>query len=113
MCKAFDREELISSNELKDISKKKLFDEMLTAGKKLGLVHNNQLRAVILDIEAYEQLIRRLEELESLHENLQLVEEFKERVQLSADEWIKKPAHVARIDFLRQTMREKDSPYDP
>jgi hypothetical protein len=110
MFKAFDRGELISSNDLKDISKQKLFDEMLTACKKLGLVHNNELRAVILDIKAYEQLINRLEELESLHEDLQLVEKFKERVQLSADEWVKKPAHVPRMDFFRQTMREKGSP---
>ncbi|SEN55979.1 hypothetical protein [Lihuaxuella thermophila] len=110
MFKAFDRGELISSNELKEISKKKLFDEMLAVCKKLGLIHNNELRAVILDIKTYEKLIHRLDELENLHEDLELVEEFKERVQLSADEWIKKPADVSRIRFLRQTMKEKSNP---
>ncbi|MBA4493685.1 hypothetical protein ACFO25_04740 [Paenactinomyces guangxiensis] len=110
MSKAFFREELISSSELKEISKKKLFDELLSAVHKLGLVHNNELRAVILDIKTYEQMVDRLEELENLCEDMNLAEELKERVRISGSEWIEKPPHLSRLDFFKQSLKEKGSP---
>lgn len=107
MSKVFAREELISSSELKDISKKKLFDEMLQAFQKLGLVHNNELRAVILNIETYEKMVDRLEQLEDLCEDLALADELHDRMQLSTSEWMEKPAHISRLDFFKQSLKDQ------
>jgi hypothetical protein len=107
MLKGF--EALISASDLKEISKQKLFDEMLGSFKKLGLVHNNELRAVILDIETYEQLVDRLEELEDLHEDREWAESLAERVQLPKEKWLEKPAHLSRVEFLKRSVPEKGS----
>ncbi|KPC69374.1 hypothetical protein ADL26_18965 [Thermoactinomyces vulgaris] len=110
MSKAFAREELISANELKEISKDQLFEEKLHAFQKLGLVHNNELRAVILDIKAYEQLLDRLEELENMHEDLRLADEMAERLQIASTEWIEKSPNQTRLQFLSQLAETKRTP---
>lgn len=107
MCNLFTREELISTHDLKDISQKRLLDEMLHTFKKLGLVHNNQLRAVILDIDLYEQLLQRLEELEDLQEDMEEAEELKKRASLPVDQWVERPEQITRLTFFEQWIEEK------
>jgi len=109
MSKSFRREELISTGELKDISQNRLLDEMLHTFKKLGLVHNDELRAVILDIETYEQLLSRLEELEDLKEDMDAAEELKKRAELPMDKWVKKPEQISRLAFFERWIQEKGS----
>ncbi|MGA9173282.1 MAG: hypothetical protein WBZ33_04795 [Thermoactinomyces sp.] len=94
-------EALISANDLQAMSKKKLFDEMLRSFKKLGLTHNNELKAVILDIQTYEHLVDRLEELEEMQEDIQLAHNLSERLQLPKENWLEKPDHTPRMEFLR------------
>jgi PHD/YefM family antitoxin component YafN of YafNO toxin-antitoxin module len=94
-------EALISANDLQAMSKKKLFDEMLRSFKKLGLTHNNELKAVILDIQTYEHLVDRLEELEEMQEDIQLAHNLSDRLQLPKENWLEKPDQTSRMEFLR------------
>ncbi|MFC7443183.1 hypothetical protein [Laceyella putida] len=110
MSKAFAREELISASELMEIGKEQLFEEKLHAFQKLGLVHNNELRAVILDIKAYEQLLDRLEELEEMHEDMRLADELTERLNIASTDWIEKPQAQTRLNFLSQLVENKGTP---
>lgn len=107
MTNFFAREELISTHELKSLSQTQLLDEMLHNFKKLGLVHNNQLRAVILDIDMYEQLLQRIEELEDLKEDMEVAEKLKNRITLPIDQWVEKPEQVTRLTFFEQWIEEK------
>jgi hypothetical protein len=109
MNKEFTREELISSNELKRLDHDQLFDELLATYEKLGLVHNNELKAVILPIQSYELLLGRLEKLEDLYEDLVLSNDLDDRLHLAVEEWIEKPAQVSRIQFLEHWLEETGS----
>jgi hypothetical protein len=109
MPKSFDSEKLISSTDLREIGNHKLFDELLSTFKKLGLVHNNQLRAVILDIRTYEELMSRLEEMEDLLEDRQLAEELEDRLRLPREQWKEKPDQLSRLQFLEQMLKDKGS----
>ncbi|MBA4602787.1 hypothetical protein [Thermoactinomyces mirandus] len=110
MLKTFAQNELISSHDLEEMNKQKLFDDLLHTNKKLGLVHNNRLRAVILDINAYEQLINRLDELEEMYEDMKWGDTLKERFTIRETEWIEKPEHVSRLSFLRQIPDQNKGP---
>jgi hypothetical protein len=109
MNKEFTREELISSDELKKLDYEQLFDELLTSYEKLGLLHNNELKAVILPIHTYELLLMRLEKLEDLYEDLVLSNNLEDRVHLVAEEWIEKPVQVSRVQFLEHWLEETGS----
>lgn len=106
MSKAFARDELISASELVTISKDQ-FEEKLHAFQKLGLVHDNELRAVILDLKAYEELLDRLEELEEMHEDMHLADELTERLHVASTEWIEKPKAQSRLHFLSNLVENK------
>lgn len=110
MLKTFTQNELISSHDLEEMNKQKLFDDLLHANKKLGLVHNEELRAVILDIDAYEQLLNRLDELEDMFEDLKWGDTLKERLNIREADWIEKPEHTSRLSFLEQTLDHKKGP---
>ncbi len=110
MLKTFSQNELISSHDLEEMNKQKLFDDLLYTTKKLGLVHNDQLRAVIMDIEAYEELICRLNELEDMYEDMKWGDSLKERLTISEAEWIEKPDNVSRLSFLEHKLDNKKGP---
>ena len=105
--KPFAQNELISSRELKEMNNQHLFDDLLNTCKKLGLVHNNQLRAVIMDIDTYEQLMNRLEELEEICEDMKWNEMLQERLNLPETKWLEKPEQTSRLAFLEQTFNHK------
>ncbi|MGA8941215.1 MAG: hypothetical protein WB502_00615 [Thermoactinomyces sp.] len=110
MLKTFAQNELISSHDLEEMNKQKLFDDLLYSNKKLGLVHNDQLRAVILDIDTYEQLLNRLDELEEMYEDMKWGDTLRERLSVRENEWIEKPEHQSRLSFLEQTVKHKKGP---
>ena len=107
MSESFAQNELISSHDLKEMNNRHLFDDLLNTCKKLGLVHDNQLRAVIIDIDTYEQLMNRLEELEEIYEDMKWIETLQERLHLPETKWLEKPEQMSRLAFFRQTFNEK------
>jgi hypothetical protein len=107
--KPFAQNELISTSELKEMNNRHLFDDLLNTCKKLGLVHDNQLRAVILDIKTYEQLMHRLEELEEILEDMKWNEMLQERIRLPETKWLEKPEQMSRLAFFEQTIDKGSS----
>lgn len=78
--KYLEREETLPANTLRNISQKSLL-EMVTNFEKLGLIVNNNLSIAMLSWDRYENLVdiienqaKKIEELESLFEDLQLAQ---------------------------------------
>ncbi|MBD1370849.1 hypothetical protein IC620_00545 [Hazenella sp. IB182357] len=111
MSNPFTNKRVISSNELAILSMHQLFDEMLTLYHTMGLIHNDKLRAVLLDIDVYEQMIQRLKELENRYEDIEYANQFAYRMDLPDEHWIRRSGSTSRLTFLQHfTNRDDSSP---
>ncbi|WP_124726628.1 hypothetical protein [Staphylospora marina] len=100
MTKSFDSDERISSGDLRDLDPSRL-EELLAIHRKLTLTHNDELRAVILDIHTWETLMNRLADLEDTLEDLLLSRELETRIHTSPSSWAEKPESMDRLSFLK------------
>ncbi|AKU27535.1 hypothetical protein ABEO87_13825 [Geobacillus stearothermophilus] len=85
--KTLTKEETLPASALRSLSQKSLL-EMVNAFDKLGVIVNNNLSIAMLSWEKYEQLVdniqelqSKIDELESLYEDIQLAKEYKEDVE--------------------------------
>lgn len=97
--KEFHSKQIHPAKELRTISQSKLL-EMLKKEQKLAFNFNNVTKAMMLDIETYNELIDRLEELEEKVESYELEKRYGERQEPAQKEkWISKPEGMSMAEW--------------
>lgn len=98
--KEFNSQQIHAANELRTISQTKLL-EMLERERKLAFNFNNVTKATMLDIETYNELIDRLEELEAKVESLEMEHRYGQRQDPdeAPEQWTSKPESMSLSEW--------------
>ncbi|GIM46441.1 hypothetical protein DNHGIG_19900 [Collibacillus ludicampi] len=103
----FSKEETLPARSLRTLSQKELL-ELLSRHEKLGLIVNDELKIVMLEVETLEAMVKRIRELEDLVEDMELAKTLGDRVHALNTEWEAKPEVISYVDwFLQGTIHEK------
>lgn len=99
--KEFHSKQILAAKELRTISQGRLL-EMLEKEHKLAFNFNNETKAAMLDIDTYNELISRLEELEEKLESLALEERYGNRrePQDVPEDWVSKPENMSTAEWF-------------
>lgn len=97
---AFAPEEIIQAKDLRKISQRDL-QKGLQEHEKLGIFfQTGGLKAVMLPVDSYTDLVERLEELEEILEDVQIGKNIEKRDKLQREEWITRPEGMSLSNFF-------------
>lgn len=109
MSVTFSKEELIQANQFRILSQRAI-QEQLKEHEKIGvLFQNTGLDAVLMSYTLYEALIKRLNELEEVLEDLELEKTLGYRVNTLPEEWIEHPEGVSTLEMYRKLQKDRAS----
>lgn len=107
MSVTFSKEELIQANQFRILSQRAI-QKQLKEHEKIGvLFQNTGLDAVLMSYKLYEALVKRLNELEEILEDLELEKTLGYRVNTPSEEWIAHPEGVSTLEMYRKRQKER------